>query len=290
VKAVTKAIRGELLKLRKRSLTWILLYVLIGIMILLHLLLYLVSKISLPGPAGARVGNLETLLGLPMSIPFALTILSSFGAVLAVILIASSIGNEYNWRTIRLALISSESRFKFLGAKLISIGTYIVIGMVIGVATGFIMGLVTTAIGGNAFDFSFATGVYLWDQFLQFWRTFFIILPFAMLGFLFALVGRSAMPGIAIGIGILFLEPIITSLMQLAGGWVAKIPNYLFNANVNAINALNNLPFPQGGFGGGIADASRVPSVTHAFVVLSVYIVVCAGVAFYLFRKRDVTG
>jgi ABC-2 type transport system permease protein len=289
VKAVTKIIRAELLKLRKRSLTWILLYVLIGIMILLHLLLYLVSKISLPGPAGTRVGNLETLLGLPMSIPFALTILSSFGAVLAVILVASSIGNEYNWRTIRLALISCEGRFKFLGAKLISIGIYVVIGMVIGVATGFIMGLITKAIGGNAFDFSFATGAYLWDQFLQFWRTFFIILPFTMLGFLFALVGRSAMPGIAIGIGILFLEPIITSLMGLAGGWVTRIPDYLFNANVNAINALNNLPIP-GGFAGGVANASQMPSVTHAFVVLSVYIVVCAGVAFYLFRKRDVIG
>ena len=224
-----------------------------------------------------------------MSIPFALTILSSFGAVLAVILVASSIGNEYNWRTIRLALISCEGRFKFLGAKLISIGIYIVIGMVIGVATGFVMGIITTAIGGNALDFSFATGAYLWDQFLQFWRTFFIILPFTMLGFLFALIGRSAMPGIAIGIGILFLEPIITSLMRLAGGWVARIPDYLFNANVDAINALNNLPIP-GGFAGGVANASQMPSVTHAFLVLSVYIVVSGGIAFYLFGKRDVTG
>jgi ABC-2 type transport system permease protein len=291
VQAVIKAIQAEFLKLRKRSMTWILLYVLIGIMIIMHLLLYLVSKISLPGPGGAHVGNLETLLGLPMSIPFALAMLSSFGAVLTVILIASSMGNEYNWRTIRVALISSEGRFRFLGAKLISVGTYVVIGMVIGVATGFIMGMITTAIGGNAFDFSFMTGTYLWNQFLQFWRTFFIILPFAMLGFLFALVGRSAMPGIAIGIGILFLEPIITFFMGLAGSWVAKIPDYLFSANVNAINAMNNLPIPQGGFGGGASSSiSQMPSVTHAFVTLSIYIVVCAVAAFYLFRKRDVTG
>ncbi len=287
---MTKIIRAELLKLRKRSLTRILLYVLIGIMILLHLLLFLVSRITIPGQTLQGTGNLQSLLGLPMSIPFALTILTSFGAVLAVILVASSVGNEYNWRTIRIALISSEGRLKFLGAKLISIAIIILIGMVIGLATGFIMGLITTAIGGNSFDFSFATGGYFWDQFLQFWRTFFVILPFTLLGCLFAIVGRSAMPGIAIGIGILFLEPIITTFMKLAGGWVAKIPDYLFNANVNAINALNKLPIP-GGFNGGLGgSSSQTPSVTHAFAVLSVYIVIFAGVAFYLFRKRDVTG
>jgi ABC-2 type transport system permease protein len=290
VKAVTKIIRAELLKLRKRSLTWILLYVLIGIMILLHSLLYLVSKITIPGQTGPGPGDLQSLLGLPMSLPFALTILTSFGAVLAVILTASSIGNEYNWRTLRIALISSESRLKFLGAKLISIAVLILIGMVIGLATGFVMGLITTAIGGNTFDFSFLTGTYLWDQFVQFWRTFFVILPFALLGALFAIVGRSAMPGIAIGIGILFLEPIITTFMSLAGGTVAKIPDYLFTANVNTINALNKLPIP-GGFSGGFGSSTtQMPSVTHAFVVLSVYIVIFAGVAFFLFRKRDVTG
>jgi ABC-2 type transport system permease protein len=289
VKAVTKIIRAEFLKLRKRSLTWILLYVLIGIMVLLHLLLFLISRITLPGEAPPGMGDLESLLGLPLSIPFALTMLSSFGAVLAVILVASSIGNEYNWRTIRIALISSEGRLKFLAAKLISVGILVLIGMVIGLATGFAMGLITTAIGGNSFDFSFATSGYLWDQFLQFWRTFFILLPFILLGSLFALLGRSAMPGISLGIGILFLEPIITSFMGLAGGWVSRIPDYLFNANVNAINALNELPL-SGGFGGGIGSASQIPSVFHAFTILSVYIVIFIGASFYIFRKRDVTG
>jgi ABC-2 type transport system permease protein len=290
VAAVTRAIRAELLKLRKRSLTWILLGVLVGMTALLHFLLYLVSRIGLPGRA-TGMGNLQTLLGLPMSIPFALTVLTSFGAVLAVILAASSMGNEYNWRTIRIALISSESRLKFLAAKLISIGMLVLVGMAIGVATGFVMGLITTAMGGQAFDFSFMTGGYLWDQFLQFWRTFFMILPFALLGFMLSIAGRSAMPGIATGIGILFLEPIVTSFMGLAGGWVAQLPNYLFNANVNAINALNNLPLSGRGMAGPFAGAAALgPTVPHAFAVLSVYIVVFLATAFYLFRKRDVTG
>ena len=123
---MVKLIHSELIRLRKRSLTWILLCVLIGLMIIFHLLFYQISKIA-PGQGPLGLGDLQKLLGLPLSIPFALGILASLGSVLAVILAASSIGNEYNWRTIRLALISSESRFKFLGAKLNSIAIIILI-------------------------------------------------------------------------------------------------------------------------------------------------------------------
>jgi hypothetical protein len=187
-------------------------------------------------------------------------------------------------------LICSEGRLRLLGAKLISAGIFILIGMVVGLATGFIMSLITTAIGGYAFDFSFATGGYLWDQFLQFWRTFYVLIPYVLLGFLFAIVGRSAMPGIALGIGVFFLESIVTALMRLAGGWIAEIPNYLLTANVNAITSLANLP--QGFRAGmGVGNASsQMPGLPHAFTTLAIYSLAFIIVAFYLFRKRDVTG
>lgn len=286
---MTRLIGAELFKLRKRSMTRNLVFILVGIVVLLYLLLFAISRINLPSQGSTEIGNLKNLLGLPIAIPFALMILSSFGSVMAVILMSSSVGNEYNWRTIRIALISSESRLKFLGAKIISVFIMILIGMVIGLTTGFVMSLITTAVGGYAFDFTFATGGYFGDQFLQFWRTFFVIMPFTLLGLLAAIIGRSAMPGIAAGVGILFLEPIITAFMRLAGGWVTNVPNYLFSANVNAINALANLP---GGFGAGFGGGGSVqlPSIPHAFAALAVYIVVFAAIAFYLFHKRDVTS
>jgi ABC-2 type transport system permease protein len=286
---VIRLISAELFKLRKRAMTRVLLFVLVGIIVILYLLLLAVSKVTLPVHGSEEVGAIQNLLGLPVALPFAFSILSSFGSVLAVILIASSVGNEYNWRTIRTMLICSESRFKLLVAKLISAGTFILIGMVVGLATGFVMSLITTAIGGYAFDFSFATSGYLWDQFLQFWRTFYILIPYVLLGFLFSIVGRSAMPGIALGIGVFFLESIITTFMILAGGWIAKIPQYLLAANVRAINALSGLPQNVGmGFGGSNAF-NQTPGVTHAFLTLAIYSLVFVIIAFYLFRKRDVT-
>jgi ABC-2 type transport system permease protein len=173
---------------------------------------------------------------------------------------------------------------------LISAGILILAGMIVGLATGFIMSIITTAVGGYAFDFSFATGGYLWDQFLQFWRTLYVLTPYVLLGFLFATVGRSAMPGIALGIGVFFLESIITTFMHLAGGWIAEIPNYLLTANVRAITSLASLPrgFNMGGMGAGEAS-SQMPGLPHAFATLGAYSLVFILVAFYLFRKRDVT-
>lgn len=287
---MTRLIGAELFKLRKRLMTRVLLFVLVGVMIVLYLLLLVISKVTIPAHGTQEIGPIQNLLGLPLALPFALSILSSFGTILAVILIASSVGAEYSWRTIRTMLISSETRLRFLGAKLVAACILILIGMVVGLATGFLMSLITTAIGSYSFDFSFATSGYLWDQFIQFWRTFYVLMPYVLLGFLFAVVGRSAMPGIALGIGIFFLESIVATFMSLAGGWIAKIPDYLLSANVRAITALNELPQGISMGMGGNNLSSQMPGVWHAVGILAGYSLVFIMLAFYLFRKRDVTG
>ena len=286
---MNRLISAELFKLRKRSMTTILLLVLVGIMILMYLLLLQISKVNLPVGTGAMRAGVQNLLGLPLALPFAMFIISSFGSVLAIILTASCIGSEYNWRTIRTAVMNSESRFKLLTAKLIAVAIFVLIGMVIGLAVGFAMSLITTAIGGYNFDFNFVTGGYLWDQFLQFWRTFYVLLPYMLIGFMFSILGRSAMPGIALGIGVLFLESIVTTFMTLSGGWIATIPAYLTTANVRAIAALGSLPSNFASRMGPGGPAVELPGVVHAFVVLAIYSLIALILAFYLFRKRDVT-
>ena len=288
---MTRLISAELFKLRKRSMPRILLAVLVGILIVVYFLLLAISNVNLSqfGAAGPHgMEQISKLLGLPIAIPVALSMLASFGSVLSVILMASTVGNEYNWRTIRTMLISSESRSKLLVAKLVAVILYVLLGMLIGVVVGFIMSLITTAIGGYSFDFGFFTGSYAWDQFLQFWRTVYSLMPYLLLGFLFAIVGRSAMPGIALGIGVFFLESIITAFMALAGGWIAHVPDYLLVANVRALSTSSSLPANMGsGFNG---NTVAMPSLEHAFLTLGIYSVVFLVLGFYLFRKRDVTG
>jgi len=290
VRAVIRLIGAELFKLRKRLMTKVLLFILMGIMIILYLLLLAVSKVVLPAHGPQDIADIENILGLSMALPFALSLLFSFGTILAVILMASCVGAEYSWRTIRTMLICSESRLRFLAAKLIAVAILVLAGMVIGLVIGFVMSLITTAIGGYSFNFDFMTVGYLWDQFVQFGRTLYVIMPYVLLGLLFAVVGRSTMPGIAIGIGIFFLESLVTTFMSLAGGWIAQVPNYLLTANARAIIALSDLPddFAMG-MGGGDAF-SQLPGVWQAGGVLAGYSLLFILVAFYLFRKRDVIG
>ncbi|MBE0431402.1 MAG: ABC transporter permease subunit [Dehalococcoidia bacterium] len=287
-----RLINAEFFKLRKRLMTRVLLFVLMGVTAVACLVLLAISRRVITGPGlGMMQGGAGTInpLGLPLALPIALSIISTLGAVLAVILSANSIGSEYSWRTIRTMLICSEGRLKLLGAKLIAVAALVLIGMVIGLATGFAMSLVTTAIGGYAFDFSFATSQFLWEQFLQFWRVFYVLVPYILLGFLFAVVGRSVMPGSALGIGVLFLEPIATAFMGTAGGWIARIPDYLLAANVRVITSMGSPPQfitaqPEA------VISSQTTGTAHAFITLALYNIVFIAAAFYLFRKRDVTG
>jgi ABC-2 type transport system permease protein len=98
-----------------------------------------ISRATIGGPgleATPGQAGLVNPLGLPLALPIALSIISSLGVVLAVILSASSIGSEYNWRTIRTMLICSEGRLKLLGGKLIAVALLVLAGMALGLATG----------------------------------------------------------------------------------------------------------------------------------------------------------
>ena len=275
-----RLIGAELLKLRKRPMTKVLLFALIGIVAAVYIFVFFAAT----APPSEEWTIMPLLQGLPVSIPFVLLILFQIGTLLAIVLSAGSIGGEYGWGTIRTTLVCSESRAKFLAAKLIAVLLMVLIGMGIGLVTGFVMSLITTAIGGFPFNLGLITAGYLWDQFLQFWRTFFVIMPYVLLAFLFSILGRSAMPGIALGAGIFFLESAIAPLIRAAGGWIARIADYLPAANTAPIIALSQLPE-------GIKEVMGLVAsgVWQAAAVLAGYCILFVVLGFYLFRKRDVT-
>jgi len=278
---MTNLIKAELYKLRKRTITLVLLLIMIGIIIVMVLLMQ--GATGSDGNAAATLPVNTSLLS--QVIPAAMMILSSFGTVLAVIMVASAVGNEYSWHTIRPYLLCTESRWKMLAAKLISAGILILAGMVIGVITAVLMGLMMTAIRGFSWDLNFFTLSFVGNQFLNFLRTFYVILPYTLLAVLFTVLGRSTVAGMGFGIGLFFLEPVAAELMRGTFGWVSKIPNYLLYSNVQALNSLNNSPLT-------IHFDSNIPmsGIPRAIVTLAIYSLVFITIAFTLFRRRDVTA
>jgi len=113
------------------------------------------------------------------------------------------------------------------------------------------------------------------------------MLPYTLLAFLFTVLGKSTAAGIGFGIGASVLESIITGLLSIAHGWLAKIPDYLLSPNISKITSLSGA---SSGVTVRAGTNTPVPSSLHAFIVVSVYCVVFTAIAYTIFQRRDVTG
>ena len=111
-------IRVELFKLRKRKMTWIMLIVLGAFFCLIFFSIYGITVTPperLPHQAVAPIQNLITF---PDAFNMIFSSAQSIGAILLIIMVASSVGNEYSWRTIRQMLIRRGVRYQYVLSKL----------------------------------------------------------------------------------------------------------------------------------------------------------------------------
>jgi ABC-type transport system involved in multi-copper enzyme maturation permease subunit len=228
------------------------------------------------------------VLFLKDSITTVMGILGSVGMILAVVLIANATGSEYSWNTMRPYLLCSESRLKMFTAKLITAAIFIVAGMIIGLLTAVALGALFTAIRGYSWSLGMSTMSFTGHELVTFVRTIYVMLPYIMLAFLFTVLGRSTAAGIGFGIGANVLETIITGLLSLGHGWLAKIPNYLLSPNIQKINSLAQT---SGGISINMGSSNTTaPSTLHAFIVVAVYCIIFTVIPLVIFQKRDVTG
>jgi ABC-2 type transport system permease protein len=293
---MARLIKAEIYKLRKRSMTYILLLILLA---LIALIMAISQAVALNSSTVTTVTNgvasTQVVQGVAANVHFLHDVITStiamlcglIGVVLAVVLIANGLGSEYGWNTMRPYLLCSESRSKVVTSKLIADAIFIVAGMIIAVVFAILLGALFTAIRGFSWSLDAGLMSFTGHQLVNFVRAFYVILPYALLAFLFTVLGRSTAAGIGFGIGAYAAEAIISGLLSQAHGWLAKIPNYLLSTNISKIDSLSQF---SGGVNITIGSSSTAPSAPHAFIVLAVYCVALTAVSFFIFRNRDVTG
>ena len=288
---MARLIRAEIYKLSKRSMTYILLLILIGLFALILSITQAITPTAttvangITTTAPAVAANVQFLQGVVTS---SIAMLGGIiGVVLVVVLVANGMGSEYGWNTIRPYLLCSESRAKVFTSKLIADAIFVVAGMIIGVITVILLGVLFTAIRGFSWSLDASLMSFTGHQLLNFVRAFYVILPYGLLAFLFAILGRSTAAGIGFGIGASVLESILTGLLSIAHGWLAKIPDYLLSPNINKITSLSG---DSGGVTIQAGTNTPVPSSLHAFIVVAVYCVVFTAITYTIFQRRDVTG
>ena len=113
---------------------------------------------------------------------------------------------------------------------------------------------------------------------------------YATIAIFFGTLGRSTVAGIVGALTWLFLEPILGSILKLAGtfsqgtfgNFLKTIPDYFISNNTGAL--LQN----QGQyiFGGSSSSLSDL----HALAVLLVYLAVFIGLSWWINERRDVTN
>ncbi len=275
-------IRTELFKLRKRKMTWIMIIVLAAFF---SLIFFAVYGITANPPARMPHEGLETMRNLitfPDAFKMIFSTAQSIGAILLTIIVASSVGNEYGWGTIRQTLIRKGIRYQYVLSKLVAFVVYALIGIVIAFIIGFCLALLTTQWINGALNWDFITVSYIAELFIMYGWTFYGLFVYILLAMLFSIVGRSAIVGIGATLGYYFVESIAISIFNQSGGWLSEIPDYLIGHNISAI-------LPATLMQGPFVSSGALPSTLYASIVLAIYSVVFLGLSLWLFKRRDVT-
>ncbi|GMU39671.1 MAG: hypothetical protein AMXMBFR23_05370 [Chloroflexota bacterium] len=277
-------------KIARRRLNHIVLGVLCAILVLLYVLLWLatgvVEDVGLGGEG--MVSELRSSLFLEETVPFALMMLYGFGLMAALVMVGANVGAEYTWNTVRTMTTAEPHRWRWLAAKGIALLGATLFGLLVGLLVVLLTSTVITLIDGRL-DLGFVDGPYLRHSAASFGRLLVQIAPYLSLSFMFAVIGRSPTSGIAISIGVMFLEAIVGGMMTLAGGWVAEIPRFGLDYNADSLS------MEAGGLFGQMADSAaspfasvmELPDPKVAAAVLLTWAVVFLGIAFWRFQRQD---
>jgi ABC-type transport system involved in multi-copper enzyme maturation permease subunit len=211
-------IKGELFKLRKRNMTWILLIIMAAFFCLMFFATYGIISNPPEQMLGAPIDAIKASLQFPGAFDLIFSTAGTIGTLLIIILAASSIGNEYGWGSIRQVMTRKGIRYQFVVSKLVSLIIVTFIGLLLAVIIGFILSMITSNLLGSI-NWNFVTASFIGEQFKNFGWTLFTLLPYILMSVFFAFLGRSAIAGIGGGLGFYFIESIAVTLLSQSGGW-----------------------------------------------------------------------
>jgi ABC-2 type transport system permease protein len=273
---MTRNVNAELLILRKRSATWILL----GIWTLLGVFFAYVVPYALDpedSTGGLEQFLPESLAGnLIAGFPF-------FGGVFALMLGVFAVGSEYGWGTLKTLFTQRPGRLRVFAAKLAALGIVLVPFVVALFAAGAVASYVIAQIEDAPVTWPSA-----WLLLRAMGAGWLILAVWAALGVLLGVVTRGT--SLAIGVGILYalviegllsafadsvslLEP-LTDLFLRANGYSIAVA---LGASVDSIESSG-----PGSYSGPLVDS------VQALAVLVAFIAGLVAVSGFLLRRRDV--
>jgi ABC-2 type transport system permease protein len=274
---VTGSLRAELLVLRKRTSTWILLGIWATLALVFAYVVPYATYLNNSTPeslADVLPGNLVgTLMG---GFPF-------FGGVLALMLGVLAVGSEYGWGTLKTLFTQRPGRLHILGAKLLALAATLVAFVLVVFALGALASYAIAVREGA--DVSWPS---LWLLVRGLAAGWLILAVWAALGVLLAVLFRGT--ALAVGVGILYalvIEGLLSALATQVSLLDPLVELFVRASGYSLVVGLGASAEDAGDRGPGSFSGPFV-SDEQALLVLVSYLVVFVLVAGWRLRRRDV--
>jgi ABC-2 type transport system permease protein len=208
------------------------------------------------------------------------TSLINLGGLFTIIISAGIVASEFNWGTVKLLLIRPITRWKILLSKYITVLLFAVMMLAI-------LFLFSTALGAILFGFPARASVYLnyyngnvTEQNMVFHLLIYYgmnsinMVMLATMAFMISTVFRNSSLAIGLSIALMFTGEQLTQLVSLKFDWA----KYLLFANTNLMQYFEETPMVEG------------MTLSFSIVMLLIYFCIFQFLAFYVFKKRDVSA
>lgn len=277
-----QSISAELLVLRKRASTWILLGIWLTVgLIFAYIVPYVTWRNNGDTGSGPPLADLlpHNLTGTMLAgFPF-------FGGAIVLMLGVLSFGSEYGWGTFKTLFTQKPGRLRILGAKLAALGIALIPFVVLTFVVGAISSFTIAQIEGA--DVTWPSVQTVVEALGAAW---FILAVWAALGSMLAIASRGT--ALAIGIGILYAFVLEGLLSALTGqiSLLDPLVEFFLRANTYSLVSEMGISVEDVGNNGPGSFSGPFVDPLQAFLVLSIYLAGFLAVSAYLLRRRDVAG
>ncbi|HWH24390.1 MAG TPA: ABC transporter permease [Candidatus Limnocylindria bacterium] len=274
-----RLVAAELIKLRRRTATYVVLIFLLVLMLL--------TFVAMGDAAPMRFPDAYGLIG-----QFAFGLGSLFTLAYA----AAIAGADWNWGVLRNVIARGESRAAYIIAKAIGLAIVVAIGVLIVVATGIALTYLLAVVNREPLPDVFRDGGPL-DVGAWLGLGYVVLLQRAAIGFAVAVVVRSQLAGVVAGIGLYIGETIITAV----GMTVSGLMSLVMRDELIGPEWFQYLPFQIGDAvlgatvaGGAATDLQsmflRPVPFEHALPLVLAYLLAALLISVFVVQRREIVA
>ena len=285
-----RLIAAELLKMRRRTATYVVLAVILILMVLT------MGLVASDRELARLTLRFPVLWATAADYPF-----GALGSLLAISYAAAIAGADWNWGVLRNVIARGESRVAYVLAKAVAIAIVLSIGVAIVLVVGVLLGVVLVSLSGVSFGNPLSqASIEAFGGQVLFGLP--VLLERAALGFAVAIVLRSQIAGVVVGIVVYIGEAILTTTLtfshlaawmgrffpdeRMPAQWFQYLPFAIGN-EVRAAAAVSTDTLPTTDFMSMLL--SRVP-IWEALLVLSIYVALALVLSTYRAWREEIVA